>query len=159
MGAGKERVPFRLAVAGALAAVIPDLDVAGLFAGIPYDHELGHRGASHSLAFAVLLGLGASALSDRMQAGRWTYFLFVFASVASHGFADMLTNGGRGVGLLWPFDATRLFFPWRPIEVSPIGARFFGDSGLTVLASEFIWLIAPLGVLATLIVARRRSLH
>ena len=30
--------------------------------------------------------------------------LFATAVVASHGLLDTLTDGGRGVALLWPFD-------------------------------------------------------
>jgi inner membrane protein len=59
----------------------------------------------------------------------------------------MLTNGGRGVGLFVPFNPTRYFFPWRPIEVSPIGVReFLSARGLTILLSELKWVWLPSAV-------------
>ncbi len=41
-------------------AVLPDIDVVAFRLGIPYEHSLGHRGFTHSLAFAVLAGVGAA---------------------------------------------------------------------------------------------------
>ncbi len=41
---------------GAFAAIVPDADVLAFRYGIAYDHPFGHRGATHSLAFALLLG-------------------------------------------------------------------------------------------------------
>jgi hypothetical protein len=42
-----------------------------------------------------------------------------------------------------------LLLPFRPIEVSPIGVRqFFSERGLTVLASEMLWVWLPSAVLA-----------
>ena len=62
---------------------------------------------------------------------------------ASHSILDGLTNGGLGVALLAPFDNSRYFFPFRPIEVSPIGLAFFGERGYTVIKSEIIWVWVP----------------
>jgi inner membrane protein len=68
---------------------------------------------------------------------------------------DASTNGGLGIALLSPFDNTRLFFPWTPIEVSPIGVKaFFSTWGLVVIKSELQWIWLPsfmLAVLSTLI--------
>jgi inner membrane protein len=50
----------RLALVLVTLAVLPDLDVLGFHAGIPYEHPLGHRGLSHSLLFALVVGLGAT---------------------------------------------------------------------------------------------------
>jgi len=38
---------------GIVCSVLPDLDVIGSRFGVPYKHVLGHRGLSHSIAFAV----------------------------------------------------------------------------------------------------------
>src|SRR6185295_10590206 len=35
---------------GIACSVIPDLDVIGFWRGIPYEHLLGHRGLTHSIA-------------------------------------------------------------------------------------------------------------
>lgn len=55
----------------------------------------------------------------------------------SHGILDAMTNGGRGVGFLIPFDNKRFFFPCRNILVSPIGTQeFFSSWGIKVIFSE-----------------------
>jgi len=40
----------------AVLAMLPDADVLAFWLGIPYAAPLGHRGFSHSLAFAALAG-------------------------------------------------------------------------------------------------------
>lgn len=68
-----------------------------------------------------------------------------------HGFFDAMTNGGLGVAFFAPFDNTRYFLPWQPIQVSPIGvANFFSEWGLSVIISEFLWIWLPALVLAFL---------
>ena len=54
-----------------------------------------------------------------------------------------MTNGGMGVGFFIPFDATRYFFPFYPIEVSPIGGGFFSARGLVVIKNELLWIWLP----------------
>lgn len=148
----RRRPTVSLLVAGGFCTVLPDLDVIGLYLGIPYGHPAGHRGFSHSLLFAVLVGTFASGL--------WRYFitrdhqswvLFVYFSVAtaSNGLLDALTNGGKGVGFFIPFDSGRYFFPYQPIRVAPISAESFFDRGWPVLVSELRWVWGP----ALLIVA------
>ena len=67
-----------------------------------------------------------------------------FAAVtASHGILDALTDGGLGIAFFSPFDTHRYFFPWRPIQVSPIGPGFFSARGVRVLASELRWIWIP----------------
>lgn len=141
----------RLAGAGALAAILPDGDVIGFRLGIPYGADLGHRGASHSLLFAMLFGAIAASFAPQLGASRWKAFLFVGLAAASHGLTDMLTSGGRGVALWWPLTSERLFWPVRPVEVSPIGIRGLADGSLVnVLESEFLWLIMPAAIIAIL---------
>jgi inner membrane protein len=54
----------------------------------------------------------------------------------THPLLDMLTDGGSGVMILFPFTTERFFFPWRPIRVSPLSvARFFDRAG-GILRSE-----------------------
>jgi protein-S-isoprenylcysteine O-methyltransferase Ste14 len=67
--------------------------------------------------------------------------------LATHGLLDTLTDGGRGVALLWPFSLERYFAPWQPIPVAPIGPRLFAPDGWRLMAHEAvlflpIWLIA-----------------
>ncbi len=139
--------------AAVFCAVAPDFDVVAFHFGVPYDAPLGHRGFSHSLAFALLLAGAATLLlrallplGARPPLAR-TFILLALAT-ASHGFFDALTDGGLGVAFFSPFDHTRYFFPWRPIAVSPLSlTRFFSADGLDVLRSEALWLGAPACVL------------
>jgi inner membrane protein len=112
--------PSRLAVALAVVAVLPDLDVLGLHLRIPYAHPLGHRGFSHSLVFAALQAAAVARFGFANGRGRRLFFL-LFAAAASHGILDAFTDGGLGVGFLIPFSSERFFAPWRPLPVSPLG--------------------------------------
>ena len=153
--------PRRLIVLGILCALLPDLDIVAFAFGIPYDHPFGHRGFTHSLFFAVLL----AAVITRVfypaveSFSKQAFFLtaYFFVSTASHGVLDALTNGGLGVAFFAPFDSTRMFLPWRPIQVSPIGiAAFFSRWGLRVLGSESLWVGVPcLSLLAVARLVRR----
>jgi inner membrane protein len=75
-------------------------------------------------------------------------FLWFTAVTASHGLLDALTDGGRGIAFFAPFSNHRYFFPWRPIQVSPIGTGFFSSRGLLVLASESVWIWVPSAIIA-----------
>ncbi|NHZ91532.1 metal-dependent hydrolase [Massilia sp. CCM 8733] len=141
---GSRMIPGRLLAAGVLASIVPDVDVAGLHLGVPYANELGHRGASHSLAFAIVLGLLAAALARQLRASRLAAFLFIAASAVSHGLLDMFTTGGLGVALAWPVSDARLFFPVRVIRVSPLTIKtFLSARGIAVIVSELLWVWLP----------------
>ena len=148
---GRKRVPPRLAFAGAAIALAPDLDVIGRAFGVSADSLLGHRGVSHS-AVAVLATALIGSWWIGTRAPRWTSLAFLFLAGLSHGLTDMLTDGGKGIALLWPFSSDRLFAPVRPIEVSPILLRGFENGKLPlVLLSELQWLIGPAVIVALLV--------
>ena len=131
-----------------LCSILPDADVAGRWFGVAYDDLWGHRGITHSLFFAVLAGLLAAArLRPDWKRDGWKLAAILIAATASHGIIDAMTNGGRGIAFFAPFDSTRYFLPWRPIQVSPIGLRFFSARGLRVIGSELIW-IWPAAIVA-----------
>jgi inner membrane protein len=139
-------------------AMLPDLDVLSFAAGIPYGDRFGHRGFFHSLAFAALVGLVAALPTYQSLGMRWwTAWIFFFGMTASHGILDTFTNGGHGIGLLSPFDDTRYFSPWRPIQVSPIGVAFFSEWGVRVMLSEFVWVWLPLGIIVSAVLLLRRA--
>jgi inner membrane protein len=141
---GGRKISGRLLVAGIIGSILPDADVIGFRLGIPYGHLLGHRGFSHSIAFALLLGLIAMFMARRLGSGRMAAFLFVFIATVSHALLDALTSGGLGVALLAPFSNERFFFSWRPIMVSPLSLdRFMAGRGLQVLRSELLWVWLP----------------
>jgi inner membrane protein len=149
-------------IAGIVLTALPDIDVLGLYFGIPYGHMFGHRGFTHSLLFAfVVSGLVGVWLARRLALSLpalWSYF---GVCLASHAALDALTNGGLGVAFLAPFSNQRFFFEVRPILVSPIGASFFSARGFLTVLSEIVWVWTPLlalggvGLLYTRL--RRRS--
>src|SRR5205085_11268914 len=134
------------------------------------DSMLGHRGLTHSLLFAALAAAlvgwhfrtvapshapshprtsaPPDAPSHLRTLAPWHLFLWFFAVTASHGILDACTDGGRGIAFFAPFSAHRYFFPWRPIQVSPIGAGFFSSRGLRVLVSESGWIWLPSAIIA-----------
>ena len=150
-------VSSKLLFAGAVCSAIPDLDVIGFSLRIRYGHMLGHRGLTHSIAFALALGACVTSMAFRgNEAGYGLIFLFLFLSTLSHSLLDMLTNGGLGVALFAPFSNSRFFFPWRPIEVSPVGLGFFSERGMRALLSELKWVWLPaMVVVATGSIFRR----
>jgi inner membrane protein len=148
--AGAQKMPARFWLLSILCAVLPDADVISFSYVLPRGSMLGHRGFSHSLLFALLLALLVVWLAFRQTHAfkkAWLV-LYFFAVTASHGLLDALTDGGSGVAFFAPFDATRYFFPWRPIEVSPISLdRFFSQRGMEVIKSEIVWVWIPAALL------------
>jgi inner membrane protein len=131
--------------------------VVGFAAGIAYGELLGHRGLTHSLLFAGVVGVAGALCAARLAASRGLAFLVLFLSTASHGVLDALTDGGLGVAFFSPVSNQRYFLPWSVIEVSPIGIRaFFSPWGAAVLASELRYVWAPLIALGLLGLAARR---
>ena len=74
---------LRRALLAIAAATIPDLDALGHWAGVPYDSQWGHRGFTHSLLFAAVLGI----LYAGVMVGTLPFWmasaLFVFAFTAA----------------------------------------------------------------------------
>jgi inner membrane protein len=131
-----------------LCSILPDADVIGFSFGIPYHHFFGHRGFFHSPFFSLLLSIFVVDIFFRhteVFSSRWFFYLiFFFLLAATHGILDAFTNGGLGIALLSPFENSRYFFPWTPIEVSPIGVKaFFSQWGLAVVKSELQWVWLP----------------
>jgi inner membrane protein len=150
--------PARYYLACALLPVLPDADVVGFAAGVPYEHVLGHRGISHSLASAAILGAVTGAIVARGTRAMAWKLAFIFSLVtASHGLLDALTDGGLGIAFFAPFNNHRYFFPFRPMQVSPIGLReFFSDGGLRVIASEALWVWLPCFGFVAIVLWRKR---
>ena len=135
-------VPKSAVVAGVIGSVLPDADVVSFPLGIPYGSTFGHRGFTHSIFFAVVTSVIATAII-RPRDRRISAFVFIFMCTMSHAILDAFTNGGLGIAFLSPFSNHRYFFPWRPIEVSDIGAI-----DLDALKSELPWVWLPFGLLA-----------
>jgi inner membrane protein len=147
---------------GIACAILPDVDAVGFWLGVPYGSLWGHRGITHSIAFAAVVGAVLARSVPRWtgtgQVRLWTY---CFLATLSHGLLDALTDGGLGVAFLSPFDQSRYFFPVRPIRVSSMSVRdLLGPHGLDVLRSEIVWVWIPCGVIAIAVLWRgsRRSI-
>jgi len=115
--------------------------------GVPYGAEWGHRGATHSLTFAVAGGVAVGVGARWFKRPVAKTMALAIVVLASHGLLDTMTDGGLGVALLWPFSLTRFFAAWRPIPVAPIGPAFFTLDGATVALTE-VALFLPLWLFA-----------
>lgn len=115
------------------------MDVVGSRFGIRYEDTWGHRGVTHSFAFALVVAMVVYLF------GRLAYFrvtkmtLTAFVVVVSHAVLDTFTDGGYGFALLWPLTSARMFAPWTPIPVAPMGRDFFSKEGLAVAGLEFLF--------------------
>ncbi len=154
---GRQAISPRLIAAGMLAAIVPDADVVGFKFGIAYLDQFGHRGASHSLFFALMLGVFLAFAAPFLRSGRAWVIGFIALATSSHALLDMCTNGGAGVALFWPLNNERLFFPWQIIEVSPLALRkIFSARTIAVLISEILWVWLPLLCLTSGIVLAQK---
>ena len=147
-------------------SVLPDLDV-GLHAyGVKYGDPWGHRGMTHSLLFAAILSVIVVSWIFRSHAARFSQrwcalVTFFFLITASHGFLDAFTDGGHGIAFFAPFDSTRYFMPWQPLNVSPLGVHdvltpYFAQ----VMFSELLWVWLPtLAITAPIILWRSSRTH
>lgn len=146
---GRDFAIPKLFAMGLLLSILPDADVVLLKFGVPYDSPFGHRGFSHSIAFAMLAATVSGYVYSRATGcsliGPW-FYLFVCA--VSHPLLDTCTNAGHGAALMWPLSDARYFAAFRPIEASPLSVRrFFGEPGLRVIVSELLWVWLPCLVL------------
>ncbi len=123
-------VSWRAVLGWSALALSPDADIVGFVLGVPYGDAWGHRGATHSLALAVLVGVLSLFIAPTVRMRRVPLMLLTMCVLASHGLLDTLTDGGLGVALGWPWSTERLFAAWRPIPVAPIGAALFSRRGL-----------------------------
>lgn len=132
-------------------AIAPDIDALGFWLGVPYESFWGHRGFTHSMAFAVLLsGICAGWISHSAAMSRMRLWSVYVMATLSHGVLDAMTDGGLGVAFFSPLDQTRYFFPFRPIHVSSMSLTdVLGPHGLQVLANECLWVWIPCGLIAT----------
>jgi inner membrane protein len=137
------RAPLASMLFWSALSFLPDADVIGFSLGVQYADAWGHRGASHSLVFALVLGAAIGALAPLVRRPALSTGIIAIIVLASHGFLDTLTNGGLGIALFWPFDHTRYFAPWTPIPVSPIGFGFLSPYGMFVAVVELV-MFSPL---------------
>jgi len=119
-------------------SLLPDADVIGFRFGVRYEDTWGHRGATHSLTFALGVGILVWVIARLTNLAALRTSLIAVAVVTSHAILDTFTDGGLGCALLWPFSDERFFAPWTPIPVAPIGRAFLSGEGARVAAIELV---------------------
>lgn len=138
------RLSTRMLLFGILCAVLPDADVIGFRFGISYADAFGHRGFSHSLAFALLMGCAGFGVAPLFLRGSrlmgFTVGLLAVSSLSCGRNDQRRTWRSRVLAL----RQTRYFCDWRPIRVSPFGLKgLLSQRGLSVMLSELRWVWAP----------------
>ena len=139
-----------LRIAGAACAALPDADVFLMrFANVAYEDPWGHRGISHGLPFAIVVGVVVALLFFRKgPVPVWRAALALVLATASQGLLDAMTTGGLGVAFLAPFSYERFFLPWDPIPVAPLSIRgIFTAHGADIVVWELVHIWFPLLVL------------
>ncbi len=120
----------------------PDADVIGFAWGVRYGDAWGHRGATHSIFFSVVVGTLLGLVATRGGKPLLRTAVLAVLVLTSHPLLDALTDGGRGCALFWPWSDARHFAPYRPIPVAPIGLGFVSARGLHVALTELV-MFAP----------------
>jgi membrane-bound metal-dependent hydrolase YbcI (DUF457 family) len=99
---------------GALLANAADCDFALV---VILHSKAWHRGFSHSLTLALIVGLIFVLLLGKPRVREAIAYGLAFAS---HGILDYVTTKeGGGVELLWPFSSERLVFGWMGLSELP----------------------------------------
>jgi inner membrane protein len=137
------------------------VDVAFVWMGARYRGMFGHRGITHSVAFAAAAAAVGVFLLFRGDPPRLRARIGAVLLLAglSHPLLDACMASGLGVALLAPFSAARFHSPFRPILVTPPNeSRFLDEGGIRVTNSEIAWIWLPsLVVILTALRFRKSS--
>jgi inner membrane protein len=134
-----------------LLPIIPDLDVLSTY---DYGTPLGHRGITHSLLFALVLGMVAAGATCRRLRVRWWSLAFLFFLViASHGLLDAMTTRSEGIPFFWPLAAR--YGNWGLIPVSDVGFELPDPRSSRALQSELLWIWLPTALLVGVVTVYR----
>ena len=151
----------RFAWTAAACTIVPDLDAIGWPIGMG-DIELlgGHRGFTHSIPFAVLLGAAAAwgiFRGERWKPLRLRLWLCFALATMTHGALDALSTIGEGVRFFSPFRDTRYVSAWQPLHASraPPEARPVSRIAY-IVRDEMQYVILPC-VILIVIVSRGRG--
>ena len=154
----------RVGWAAVLCTIVPDIDAVGRPFGAG-DIELlgGHRGFTHSLAFAAAFGavVAWGLFRDRDWASnRLRLWICFTLATATHGMLDAMTTRGDGVKFLSPFSATRFEFAWQPIDPHPpwLATREGFSRFYSLIGNELAWVILA-SITVIVIVSRIRGIR
>ena len=131
-----ETLQTRMVVLAALA-FLPDIDFL-LEDLAPRVGFLDHRGATHSLVFALCIGvLAAIFLVATRRPRPLEWGVLTAAVVASHGLLDSFGNSTLGVALFWPFSDARYLAPLHALP-NPSWQDLLTSRGLADIGIEFL---------------------
>jgi inner membrane protein len=125
----------------ALLALLPDADVVLVALGMPDRGAAGHRGATHSLVTALVIGVAGGIVAWRLGWNGVRTAVAITIALASHGLLDALAKGGRGIPLFWPISEHRFWAPWRILPDAPRGIHFLSWRGLSAASLEFLYFL------------------
>ena len=161
-----QRMPWKFWALAPICSAGPDLDVGLHSYGVEYEDMWGHRGMTHSIAFAIIIALvivtwlfrrnsdGGCAMFSRRW---WSLLAFFTLITASHGVLDAFTDGGLGIAFFSPIDDTRYFMPWTPIPVSNFGlSSMFDRYGVQVMMMEMLYVWLPVAAMCGAVIGVRR---
>jgi inner membrane protein len=135
-----------------LLPIMPDLDV---FSTAAYGAPLGHRGITHSLVFALVLGtLAAGATFRRCHVNGWSLAALFCVIIASHGLLDALTKGGADIPFFWPFAGC--YGNWGVLPVSDIALDLPDPRYSRAIRGELLWVWLPMSVVVGMVMVYRR---
>jgi inner membrane protein len=127
--------------------MLPDIDVTWVGLGVPDVGLGGHRGLTHTPAFALAMGLVAGLVARRLRLDAVRAATAITLVLLSHGLLDGLAQEGRGVMAFWPLSNDRYHFLWRPIPDAPRGLELFSRKGMSGFLTELAY-FAPFTIYA-----------
>jgi membrane-bound metal-dependent hydrolase YbcI (DUF457 family) len=109
-------------IAGAGCALLPDIDLLAALFGVG-SREV-HRTFTHSVFFAVLLGLVAAICAKHFMSSKYTGRLagYVAVATASHSVFDALATYDMGVVFLSPLSSHRYVVPRARLTPDPLNS-------------------------------------
>lgn len=134
----------RVITLAAICAVAPDLDLIGWPLGISPFAPLGHRGLSHSIAFAVALGavVAVTLLPAVTRRERVAAAAVLILATVTHSVLDALTTyAPTGPAFLAPVSNHRYRFAWLPLTGAGGLATDFGREAVYVCLPALVLIV------------------
>jgi membrane-bound metal-dependent hydrolase YbcI (DUF457 family) len=126
-------------------AVLPDFDF--LLTWFGSGDESWHRGFAHSIAFAIIIAVGAAILAGKSFLRNAMVY---GAALLSHGVLDVLTTRSQGgVELFWPFWSERVRFglfdyPFTFVPHPAYESWIFITLSILKASSKELFIFAPM---------------
>lgn len=153
---GRE-LPTRQRLAVTAIACLADLDLIGAAFDVRPESLFGHRGATHSILAALLLGAVFAFLLRGPLTLRRALPWFIGAAL-SHGVIDLFTEFESGVALFAPWNERFLAFV-RPVPAIPLGLdELLSRWGALVLLNEALFIVVPVALVMRASNRRSRAL-